>query len=105
MTANTNDVLEHRVSHLEKAFEQTNAALKGIDESLRTLAALEAHHAQTKNDVARTFDALRDQENRLRALEKDMPNIRLVTKHIIAGVIAIVGAVAIAAGKVIFSGT
>lgn len=95
MPSNTTDVLEHRVTSLERAYEQTNAALRGIDESLRTLA-------QTKADMTRAHDSINDHEARLRAVEKDMPSMRIVTKHIIAGVVAVVGAVAVAAGKILF---
>lgn len=98
-TNSNNDVLEHRVTSLEK---ETSAALRGIDESLRTLTALEAHHAQTKADTGRALDWLKDHDTRLRTIEQELPQVRLVVKHVIGGVVAIVGMVGVAAAKVTF---
>lgn len=92
-------VLEHRVTTLER---ETTTALQGINESLKTLTALEAHHAQTKTDVVRAFDELKVQADRLRDVELALPQIKLVTKHVTLAAIAIVGMVGAAAAKVTF---
>lgn len=95
------NVLEHRVNSLEQAFVQTNSALKGIDDSLRKLTALEAHHAQTKDEVQRAFKEIKDHEDRLRAIEAELPQMKLVAKYVIAGGVGVIALVGTAVGKLV----
>lgn len=97
-------VLEFRVSNLEVMVGEIRSAVKGIDGSLKILAALEARHAQTSDAVARAFTELKDHEDRLRSAESDLPTMRLVRNWVIAGVIGCTSMVGVAAaGLVIVS--
>lgn len=96
------DVLEHRVSSLERAYEQANKALQGINDSLRQLTALEARHVETKSELVRAFEALKDHESRLRAVEQSMPEMRAVTGNVQKAMFAVVAMVCAAAAKMTF---
>jgi hypothetical protein len=102
--ADIGSILEFRVSNLEGMVSEIRSAVKGIDGSLKILAALEARHAQTSDAVARAFAELKDHEDRLRTAEADMPTMRLVRNWVIAGVIGCTSMVGVAvAGLVIVS--
>ena len=95
-------VLEFRVSNLEGMVGEIRTAVKSIDGSLKTLASLEARHAQTSDAVGRAFTELKDHEDRLRSAEADLPTMRLVRNWVIAGVIGCTSLVGVAvAGMVI----
>lgn len=99
---NKTEVLEHRVSSLERAFEQTNRALQGINDSLRQLTALEARHVETKAEIARAFDSLKDHESRLRAIEQSLPELRTASTAVMRSVFALVAMAGVAAAKILF---
>ena len=99
---NKTDVLEHRVTSLERAFEQTNKALQGINDSLRQLTALEARHVETKAELVRAFESLKDHESRLRAIEQSLPELRTASAAVMRGVFALVAMAGVAASKVLF---
>lgn len=98
------NVLEFRVSSLEKVVGEIGQSVKSIDGSLQALTRLEARHAETRDGLARAFAAvqrlededLKDHENRLRVMEADMPTVRLIRGWVIAGVIGVVSLVGVA---------
>ena len=95
-------VLEFRVATLEREHGETLAAIKSIDNSLKTLTALEVHHSQTREALGRAFTDIEDHETRLRKVETEMPTMKLVRNWVIAGVIGCVSMVGVAvAGLVI----
>jgi hypothetical protein len=103
------DQLGARVSNLEVAFRDMGQAIRGIDQSLQTLAALEVRHAETRDGLTRAFaaieesrrDAKADREKtdgRLVKIEEQMPTLKLSRDwmlKIATGVVAIVGAAVI----------
>ncbi len=105
MTArNSDEVLEFRVTTLEGMVGEIRSAVKSIDGSLKTLAALEAHHSETRASVSRAFTDIEDHETRLRGIEADLPTMRLVRNWVIAGVLGCASLVGVAvAGMVIVS--
>lgn len=111
MAGEQNNVLEFRVSTLEKVVGEIGQSVKSIDGSLQALTRLEARHAETRDSLSRAFTAiqrlededLKDHENRLRAVEADMPTFRLIRNWVIAGVIGIVALVGIAVVGVVVS--
>lgn len=94
-------ILEFRVSNLETMVSEIRSAVKGIDGSLKILAALEARHAQTSDAVARAFNEIKDHETRLRTAESDLPTMRLVRNWVIAGVIGCVSMVGVATASLV----
>lgn len=97
-------VLEFRVTNLEGMVGEIRSAVKSIDGSLKTLAALEAHHSETRASVGRAFTDINDHEDRLRKVEADLPTMRLVRNWVIAGVLGCTSLVGVAvAGMVIVS--
>lgn len=94
-------VLETRVTFLERAVDEIRDAVKSIDGSLQVLARLETSHSETRNAIGRAFSEIEDHEKRLRAIEEDMPTMRLARGWVIGGMAAIVGLLCIAIFKLV----
>lgn len=86
-------VLEYRVNALEAVVGEVKNAVKSIDTSLQTLASLEVHHAETRDGLERAFSEIGDHENRVRAIESEMPTIKLIRNWVVGGVLACVSMV------------
>lgn len=89
-------VLEFRVGALEGAVGEIKQAVKSIDQSLQSLARLETRHAETRDGLSRAFTDIEDHETRLRAVESEMPTMKLTRSWILRAVVVIVGAVCLA---------
>lgn len=85
-------VLEHRISRVENDMMEMREAIKMIAESLRTLASLEAHHAETRSGLERAFSRIEDIDEKLGVIAVDLPVLKLTSGWIMRGM---VGAVAI----------
>lgn len=85
-----NMVLEYRVATLEGAVVEIKSAVKSIDSSLQTLAKLEVHHTETRDGMARAFAELTDHETRVRAIEAEMPTMKMIRNWVVAGVVGVV---------------
>jgi len=85
-----NDVLDFRVSALEKGFEHISKAVESIAVSLEALARLEEYHKQSRSSINRSFSEISTHDVRLRLLEMEMPLLKLVRGWVITGVIGIV---------------
>lgn len=85
-----NMVLEYRVASLEGAVVEIKSAVKSIDSSLQTLAKLEVHHTETRDGMARAFSELTDHETRVRAIEAEMPTMKMIRNWVVAGVVGVV---------------
>lgn len=94
-------MLEGRVMYLEKTVEEIRDALRSIAASLQILTRLEASHSEMKNGVGRAFKAIEDHETRLRAVEAEMPTVKLTRGWVITAATAIVGVLAFATFKMV----
>lgn len=93
---NGNDVLFSRVTNLENVVDEVKNAVKSIDQSLRTLAALEVKHEETRSGLNRAFVSIGDHETRMRTMETEMPTLKMVRGWVIAGVLGIMGILGVA---------
>lgn len=96
MTNNEHGAMEIRISNLEESVGEIKRAVKSIDQSMQAMVRLEAHHAETRDSVARAFKAIEDQGARLRKLEEEAPKMRLVAGWVVTWVVGIVGLVGVA---------
>jgi hypothetical protein len=98
-------LLSYRVQSLEKDRDEDRRefkeAVKSIDASLQTLARLEQRHLETREGLERAFSAITNQESRVKAIELEMPTLKMVKGWIISGALFIVAGVAVAAGGII----
>lgn len=91
-TSNTGEhrLLAYRIERLEEehkeAVGEIRDALKSIDKSLQALAVVEVQNTATRQQIALV-------QNRLNAIEKELPTLKLVRQWVIAAVIAITAAV------------
>lgn len=90
----THDVIEFRVSALENTVARIGAAVESIDDSLKILTSLEVKHAETREALHRCFaeikDVKEDHEDRIRAVESEMPTVKMVRNWIVTGVVCVV---------------
>lgn len=89
-------VLEFRVGALEGAVGEIKSAVKSIDQSLQSLARLETRHAETRDGLSRAFTDIEDHEARLRAVESEMPTVKLTRSWTLRAVVGIVVVVCLA---------
>lgn len=96
------DVLNLRVTNLEKVVERVSLAVVSIDESLKTLTRLDVKHDETRSSVARAFIFLEDHEKRIRAIEAEMPTVKLTRGWLLAGITGMIGLLGIAIAKLLY---
>ena len=100
MTTAEVDVLAHRVTTVEAAVNEIKDAVATIASAVQAIAALEAHHSETRNGLERAFNAIANVEKevkefdkRLRDIEVAMPGLKEVRTWVICGVLATVAIV------------
>ena len=76
--------LDYRLGLIEKT-------MASISESLKQLAALEQKHAETRESISRAFNEIAEHNVRIREVELALPTIKMTSKWVIAGVLAIFG--------------
>lgn len=95
----TDSVLHHRVDRLERSHES-------IAKSLEALVRLEQHHADTRSGLDRAWKAIENDrermdeiedripknlDDRLQAIEREMPSLKETSRWVKLGVLAVVG--------------
>lgn len=76
-----NSLTEYRLASIEET-------LASINETLRTLTSLEAKHMETRSALERAFTEIGRHEDRLRAIELELPTLKLIRGWVIAGVLS-----------------
>lgn len=89
-------VLDVRVTNLERVVERVSAAMESIDESLKTLTRLDVKHDETRDGLGRAFTLIEDHEKRMRAIEVEMPTVKLGRGWMFRAMTGIVGIVGLA---------
>lgn len=75
--------------------------LEKVSETLGKLAVLEQRHLETREDIERSFSEIKALNERMRAVELDMPMLRQIKNWIVSGVVAVVGVVGMAVWEVV----
>lgn len=96
MTGDEAKNLAVRVGVVEQAVADIRELARSIDASLRQLAQLETKHEETRSALGRAFTELEDHKDRIGAVEKEMPTIKLVRDWTIRAVIGVVTVVGLA---------
>ncbi|MDE4918283.1 hypothetical protein ACUXAV_000322 [Cupriavidus metallidurans] len=76
---------DYRLSQLERAVTK-------LVEQNSQMIALEQRHLDTREALERAFKAIKDNDIRIRAIETDLPTMRLVRGWVITGVLAVMAA-------------
>lgn len=75
--------------------------LEKVSETLGKLAVLEQRHIETREAIERSFSEIKALNERMRAVELDMPMLRQIKNWIVSGVVAVVGVVGMAVWEVV----
>lgn len=75
--------------------------LEKVSETLGKLAVLEQRHLETREAIERSFSEIKALNERMRAVELDMPMLRQIKNWIVSGVVAVVGVVGMAVWEVV----
>lgn len=94
MPDTTDKLTDYRLATVEDA-------VKSIAENLTQLTALEQKHIETREALGRAFSELKDHDVRIKAVEIEMPTLKLTRGWVITGVIGIVTLVGIAATSLV----
>lgn len=70
-------VIEHRLNKVEEA-------VLGINASMQALVRLEERHVETREALARAFKAIEKTDDRVKAIEGEMPTLKLTRGWVIA---------------------
>ncbi|WKZ15421.1 MAG: hypothetical protein QY317_16115 [Candidatus Jettenia caeni] len=89
-------VLEYRLDVVESAIAEIKEAVKSIDKSLDVIARIEEKHLDTREALGRAFKCLEGHEERIKAIEMEIPTLQMMRNWIISGVLGIVALVGIA---------
>ena len=88
---------------IERRQDKTDEVLESIAESIKTLARVEVQHAETRESLLRAFKAIEDNrkdyedscdlvDKRVKEIELQMPILKMTSRWIIGGTLAIVTA-------------
>lgn len=88
----TQDLTQYRLEMIEQT-------LKAISDNLTKLAALEQKHIETRDAVERAFDCIATHDTRIRAIETEMPTLKLTRGWILSGLVGIVSLLGLALFK------
>jgi hypothetical protein len=102
-TETENTVIEYRLKVLEDAVTDIRAAVKGIDQSLATLARLEERHAETRDGLGRAFKAIEKVDGRVKSIEVEIPTLKLTRGWVITFTVGCVGLVLLAVAKLVIT--
>lgn len=87
-----------RLTRLETVVERIEEAIQGIRDSFAALTRLEERHAETREALGRAFEGIEKMDERVRAVETEMPSLKQVKQWVYSGVgftVATVGAAVI----------
>ena len=102
-----NEMMAFRLTNLEKITADMAVAVKSIAESLTTLARLEVKHEETREALGRAFAEIernraaqeavnKDIELRSRAIEAEMPTMKMTRGWMITGATSALGILCVA---------
>lgn len=89
----TEAIVLHRLGEAESKIEIVMQTQASVAESLQKLVVLETHHAQTREQMERAFNALSRHNDRITKLEVKQPTLDLTARAVGMFVIAAVAAV------------
>lgn len=88
------ELTQYRLGMIEKTLE-------AISENLQQLAQLEQKHLETREALNRAFAEIKNQDDRVRTLEIEMPTLKLIRGWVIAGVLGCAGLLGVTLFKLV----
>jgi hypothetical protein len=86
------DITSYRLEMIERTLES-------LAENIKQLTTLEQKHLETRESLNRSFKAIAAIEERTRAIELEMPTLKMVRGWVLAGMVGILGLLGIAIFK------
>lgn len=95
-------MLENECSAIKGAIVSIEGAIKDIALSLKTLTELEIKHQETRDSLVRVWKDIEKQDNRIRTIEYDMPQLKETRGWVVKAIIGVCIAFGMALTGVIF---
>lgn len=99
--ADKDEVQEYRISKMEQEWAEIKKALFSMNESLQKLVILDERVVTLLKEREEQKKDIREILDRLNQIEKDLTQSKLVSKYVIVGAVAVLGAVGTAILKLI----
>lgn len=94
-------VLSERTGHMQADIGRLVETMTDVQRKLEVLPAMAASVEHLRADLIRSTTAARDHERRIQTLETEMPGLKELRRWVIGGVLAAVGTMATAIGKLV----
>ena len=78
-------------------------AIKAMADGINKLANLEQRHTETRESLERAFKTLEKHDTRIRAVEQEMPTMKLTRGWIVAGVVGVFAMVGVGIMKLVIA--
>ena len=101
MTSIEARLIESSLSQMRAELTRQGDTLVGINESLRTLTRVEEAQVHIKDRLSEGSKKLTDHEQRLVAIEQQMPGLKEMRRWVIGGILAGVGMIGTALVKLV----
>ena len=95
------DVLRTEVRHVRESMVEVKDTLRSINSAVQALVRVEQAQVSHQEAIGRAFKSLEDHEDRISVIENERGVINLVKNWVVAGVVGIIGLVALAIARVL----
>jgi len=98
-------LLSLQLGHVETSMKRQDDILSRVDLAVQALPAMQAALLHLREQMDKEFQRgskiMSDHEDRLKAVERDMPGLKELRKYVVAGVVAGIGLMAGALAKLV----
>lgn len=96
--------IEVQLGHVVDEQRRTNGVLEDIGDALRQFAVMEAKQHEDRKAIERAFREIEATKNRVTAIEREMPVVRMASSWVFKAIIGVMGLLGTAALAVVIGG-
>lgn len=95
------EVLRTEVRHVRESIVDIRETLRSINSAVQALVRVEQTQVGHQEAISRAFKSIEDHESRLMEIENERGVINLVKNWVVAGVVGVIGLVALAVARML----